>query len=85
VVGEEKDGMSDLKVRRFDWNTGQESPTGEHVMYKVYSELEQHRDQLKASVINMLAVFDSLDVYNRYEAVRRDAREALMASRGKSA
>jgi hypothetical protein len=45
-----------------------------------YDKLEKERDRLKASLINMLAVFNSLDIYKRYDAVRADACEALLST-----
>jgi hypothetical protein len=49
-----------------------------------HQELERAQEQrislLEASIINMLAVFDSLDVYDRYKPVRDDARAALERS-----
>jgi hypothetical protein len=44
---------------------------------KRIAELEAEIARMKASVVNMLAVLDSLDVYRRYNPVRDDAREAL--------
>jgi hypothetical protein len=59
----------------------------EYVVIQILEELsvaEQERDRLKASVLNLLKVFDSMDVYGRYEAVREDARAALAeAEKGK--
>jgi hypothetical protein len=43
--------------------------------------LREQVERLKASVLNMLNVLNCLDVYNRYAAVRDDAREVLIAAR----
>jgi hypothetical protein len=49
------------------------------------AELEAEIARMKSSVVNMLAVLDSLDVYRRYNPVRDDARETLKGEAMKNA
>ena len=51
-----------MSVKRYDWNTGDESATGEHVMHKDYAALETLCQQ-QHEALEM--AFDEFD--NRYD------------------
>jgi hypothetical protein len=63
-----------MEVRRYDWNTGEEKPTGEHVMFSDYDALYTLATELRDALVwtrTHLMLIEGRDYPDSDESQRR--------------